>query len=148
MMTQQDACTLLDEDHRRVELLFAQYQAAGTNPMLKTQLAHQICQELTVHTQIEDEIFYPAVRQATGDNDMIEEAKHEHDEARQLIAQIEGGRVEDALVAKLQQAVDHHVGEERTEMFPKARQAQGLDLMALAQQLEARKSELMAGHPA
>ena len=145
-MAQQDACTLLDEDHKKVEQLFQQYQSA--DPSRKSQLAQTICHELTVHTQIEDEIFYPAFRQATGDNQLVDEAKHEHEEARQLIAKIEGGQLDDQIMTQLQKAIEHHVGEERSEMFPKARKASGLDLMQLAQRLETRKSELMAAHPA
>jgi iron-sulfur cluster repair protein YtfE (RIC family) len=144
-MAQQDACTLLDDDHKKVEQLFMQYQSA--DPARKNQLAQTICHELTVHTQIEDEIFYPAVRKATGDNQLVDEAKREHDEARQLIQQIERQPSEHLMTA-LQKAIEHHVSEERSEMFPKARQASGLDLVQLAQQLEARKSELMAAHPA
>lgn len=146
-MAQQDACTLLDEDHKKVEELFAQYQSGGDSAR-KSQLAQTICHELTVHTQIEDEIFYPAFRQATGDNQLVDEARHEHDEARQLIDQIQGGQANDALMTRLQQAVQHHVQDERTRMFPEARKAQGLDLMQLAQKLESRKAELMAAHPA
>ena len=145
-MAQQDACALLDDDHKKVEQLFMQYQAA--DPPRKNQLAQTICHELTVHTQIEDEIFYPAVRKATGDNQLVDEAKHEHDEARQLIRQVEQGQASEQLMTALQQAIEHHVGEERSRMFPKARQASGLDLVQLAQQLEARKSELIAAHPA
>lgn len=145
-MAQQDACTLLDEDHKKVEQLFQQYQSADRSR--KSQLAQTICHELTVHTQIEDEIFYPAFRQATGDNQLVDEAKHEHEEARQMIAKIEGGQLDDQIMMQLQKAIEHHVGEERREMFPKARKASGLDLMQLAQRLETRKSELMAAHPA
>jgi nitrate reductase assembly molybdenum cofactor insertion protein NarJ len=88
------------------------------------------------------------VRQATGDNELVDEAEDEHDEARDLIAQIEDGEQIDALMAQLQEAVEHHVKEERDEMFPKARNAPGLDLMALAGELEKRKTELMAGNEA
>ncbi|HSW19550.1 MAG TPA: hemerythrin domain-containing protein [Ramlibacter sp.] len=141
-MPQQDACDLLDADHRKVEMLFGQYQSA--NDATKSQLAQQICAELVVHTTIEEEIFYPAFREAAKDDKLVEEAKQEHQEARDLIAQIEDSEKPDALIAKLQEAIDHHVSEERAEMFPKARATQGLDLLALASRLEARKSELMA----
>jgi iron-sulfur cluster repair protein YtfE (RIC family) len=145
-MPQQDACTLLDEDHKKVEQLFQQYQSA--DPARKQQLAQTIAQELSVHMQIEDEIFYPAFLDATGDDDMIEEAEDEHDEARELIAKLEGGKADDEVMKELQKAIEHHVGEERREMFPKARETSGLDLMELGQQLEARKTELMSDHPA
>lgn len=145
-MPQQDACTLLDEDHKKVEQLFQQYQSADASR--KQQLAQTIAQELSVHMQIEDEIFYPAFLDATGDDDMIEEAEDEHDEARELIAKLEGGKADDEVMKELQKAIEHHVGEERREMFPKARETSGLDLVQLAQQLEARKTELMSDHPA
>lgn len=145
-MAQQDACTLLDEDHRKVEQLFAQYQSADSSR--KQELAQTICNELTVHTKIEEEIFYPAFGRATGDRQLVQESQQEHQEARQLIAQIEGSGPDDALMMKLQQAVQHHVEDERRKMFPEARKTSGLDLMQLAQQLESRKSELMAAHHA
>lgn len=145
-MPQQDACTLLDEDHKKVEQLFQQYQSADASR--KQQLAQTIAQELSVHMQIEDEIFYPAFLDATGDDDMIEEAEDEHDEARELIAKLEGGKADDEVMKDLQKAIEHHVGEERREMFPKARETSSLDLVQLAQQLEARKTELMSDHPA
>lgn len=145
-MPQQDACTLLDEDHKKVEQLFQQYQSADASR--KQQLAQTIAQELSVHMQIEDEIFYPAFLDATGDDDMIEEAEDEHDEARELIAKLEGGKADDEVMKELQKAIEHHVGEERREMFPKARETSSLDLVKLAQELEARKTELMSDHPA
>jgi iron-sulfur cluster repair protein YtfE (RIC family) len=145
-MPQQDACTLLDEDHKKVEQLFQQYQSADASR--KQQLAQTIAQELSVHMQIEDEIFYPAFLDATGDDDMVEEAEDEHDEARELIAKLEGGKADDEVMKELQKAIEHHVGEERREMFPKARETSGLDLVELARQLEARKTELMSDHPA
>ncbi len=144
-MPQQDACTLLDSDHQKVEQLFAQYQSAGEDLTKKSRLAQTICQELTVHATIEEEIFYPAFRKATGDADMVREAEQEHDEARDLITMIEDAEQMDPLMAKLKKAIEHHVKEERDEMFPKARKAPGLDLMALGARLESRKRELMTG---
>lgn len=141
-MPQTDAVELLDQDHQRVEQLFSDFKQA-TDQQQKLSIAHLICLELTVHAAIEEEIFYPAYRQATGDQEMVQEAKEEHDEAKQLIAQIEGNEQPDALVIKLQQAIEHHVEEERAEMFKKARATPGLDLAALATQLEQRKQELV-----
>ncbi len=147
-MTQKDACALLDSDHKKVERLFAEYQSAGSDTLKKSQLAQAICMELTVHATIEEEIFYPAFRKAARDNKLVDEAEKEHHEARDLIAQIEDAAQMDPLMAKLQKAIEHHVQEERQQMFPKARNASGLDLMALASQLASRKAELMAGyHP-
>jgi hemerythrin superfamily protein len=136
-----DAITLLDQDHQRVEQLFTQFESA--QPQQKEQLAHTICQELTVHAQLEEEIFYPAFLKATGDQEMVDEAADEHQEVKELIAELEGGGSPDELVPQLQENVLHHVQEEREEMFQKARGAQGLDLQALGQQLEQRKTVLM-----
>ena len=147
-MTQRDACALLDSDHEKVERLFAEYQSAGSDTSKKSQLAQAICMELTVHATIEEEIFYPALRKAARDNKLVDEAEKEHHEARDLIAQIEDAAQMDPLMAKLQKAIEHHVQEERQQMFPKARNTAGLDLMALASQMASRKAELMAGyHP-
>ena len=144
-MSQQDACGLLENDHRKVEQLFAEYQGAGNDLTKKSQLAQAICLELTVHATIEEEIFYPAFRKAAGEDAMVAEAEQEHQEARDLITEIEDAEHMDPLIARLQQAVEHHVKEERDEMFPKARKTSGLDLMALGAQLESRKRELMSG---
>lgn len=146
-MAQQDAIALLDADHLHVEHLFAEYQTAEhADP--KRDLAHRICQELMVHAQIEEEIFYPAVRRATGDDRMVDDAKKAHDNARELINVIEAGPYDDETMTKLQRVIEEHVKEEREEMFDHARRTPGLDLMQLGRELEQRKSELTAGHPA
>jgi len=147
-MAQQDALTLLDDDHNAVARLFQQYKAARENNQ-KRLLAQQICHELTVHTRIEEEIFYPAFGQATGDDALLQESQREHQQARELIARIEGApQPDDKVMLDLEDAVLHHVNDEREKMFPQARKAQNLDLMRLAAQLEQRKSELMAPHAA
>jgi hemerythrin superfamily protein len=143
MPANDDAIDLLDDDHKKVERLFQQYKAAH-DASRKRMLAAQICQELTVHTRIEEEVFYPAFRQATGDQQVIEHSTHEHREAMDLVHRIEQAQVDDKLMLELEDAVLHHVNDEREKMFPQARKAQGLDLAALAQQLQQRKSELMA----
>jgi iron-sulfur cluster repair protein YtfE (RIC family) len=144
-MAQQDACALLDSDHQKVERLFGEYESAR-EPDRKSQLAQTICMELTVHATIEEEIFYPALRQATGANDMVDEAEEEHQDAKDLITEIEDSDNIEPLMAELKKAIQHHVREERQEMFTKARNAAGLDLMGLASQLESRKAELMANY--
>jgi len=144
-MTQQDACTLLDTDHQKVERLFTEYQSAQ-DAARKSQLAQEICMELTVHAIIEEEIFYPAYLAATRDDKLVEEAQEEHQEAKDLIAEIEDGDKIEPLMARLQKAIEHHVKDERNEMFPKARKAASMDLVALAAQLETRKQELMANY--
>lgn len=141
-MPQTDAIAMLDEDHQRVEQLFKDFQSTS-DAAQKQAIAQLICLELTVHAQLEEEIFYPAFQKATGDQDMVQEAVEEHQEAKDLIAQIEGNPQPDDLVSELQEAIEHHVQEEREEMFKKARGAQGLDLAGLAQQMETRKAALV-----
>lgn len=147
-----DACDLLDADHRAVKKMFKEYEELTKSrgrsvAQKKLDLARQICQELTVHTQIEDEIFYPAVREAVKDTGMVAEAEVEHQSAKELIEQIEAmdeaDEMFDAKVTVLGEYVDHHVKEERNEMFPKARSARKLDLVAMRDELMQRKEELM-----
>lgn len=146
-----DACTLLDTDHRNVKKLFKEYETlmesrARSAAQKKRQLADRICRELTAHAQIEEEIFYPALRGAIKDMDLLNEAEVEHGTAKDLIAQIESGDENDekfdAKVIVLGEYVDHHVKEERNEIFVKARSSK-LDLVEMRAQLEARKEELM-----
>ena len=148
-----DACDLLDTDHKNVKKMFKEYEAlmesrGRTVAQKKMDLARQICMELTAHAQVEEEIFYPAVRAAIKDTDMMAEAEVEHASAKELIAQIEAAseadEMFDAKVTVLGEYIDHHVKEERTEMFPKARAARKLDLVAMRAQIEARKEELLA----
>ena len=142
-MAQQDACTLLDDDHNEAIRMFEQYKAAH-DARRQQMLAAQISQALTVHMQIEEEIFYPAFQRATGDDELLKDARREHQQARDLLAQIEGDRQNARLMLELEDAMLHHVNDEREKMFPKARATQGLDLMRLADLLQARKMELMA----
>ena len=146
-MPQQDAIALLDDDHNKVAGLFQQYKTAHDDNR-KRLLAQQICQELTVHSQIEEEIFYPAFARATGDQKLVQHSTKEHQEARELIARVESTPTDARLMLELEDAILHHVNDEREKMFPEARKAKGLDLAQLALQLESRKTELMAGHPA
>jgi iron-sulfur cluster repair protein YtfE (RIC family) len=147
MAQQDDATVLLDEDHNEVIRLFEQFKAAKDGARQKV-LARQICQELLVHMQIEEEIFYPAYIEATGDEENLEDGLKEHQEARELIARLEKDPLDARLMLELEDGILHHVNDEREKMFPKARKTKGLDLMALAEQLQARKMELMAGHAA
>jgi hemerythrin superfamily protein len=148
-----DACDLLDADHKAVKKMFKEYEELTESKargalQKKKDLAHQICQELTVHAQIEEEIFYPALREAMKDTDLLDEAKVEHQTAKDLIAQIQSaGEPDDMFDAKVKvlgEYIDHHVKEERGEIFPKARAARKLDLMAMREELETRKDELMS----
>ncbi|NGZ84269.1 hemerythrin domain-containing protein [Duganella aceris] len=142
----QDAITLLTEDHEHVKSMFEQYEELGDRAFAsKQKLALQICTELTKHAIAEEEIFYSAVRAATKDDDMLDEAIVEHGSAKELIAQIISMEstedLYDAKVKVLGELIDHHVKEEEGEMFPKARKAK-LDLMALGEAIAARKQEI------
>lgn len=148
-----DACDLLDADHRAVKKMFKEFEeltqsrARGAGQK-KLELALQICQELKVHAQIEEEIFYPRLREAIKDTDMLDEAEVEHQSAKDLIAQIEeAGEMDDkteARVKVLGEYIDHHVKEERNEIFPKARSTRKLDLVGMRDELEQRKEELLS----
>lgn len=148
---QKDACDLLDADHKAVKALFKAYEtlteSRSRSSAKKRQLADQICKELTVHATIEEEIFYPAARKAIKDSALMNEATVEHASAKDLIAQIKGmdasDEMFDAKVTVLGEYIDHHVKEERGEMFPKVRGTR-LDLVTLGEQLQLRKDELMA----
>jgi hemerythrin superfamily protein len=147
---QKDACDLLDADHKAVKKMFKEFEeltgSRGNTREKKRQLAERICHELTVHAQIEEEIFYPAIHKAVKDELMMGEAEVEHMSAKDLIAQIQqmdaGDPLFDATVTVLGEYIDHHVKEERNEMFPKAR-ATKVDLVKLRDALETRKEELM-----
>jgi iron-sulfur cluster repair protein YtfE (RIC family) len=143
-MAQQDACTLLDEDHNEVIGMFEQYKAAH-DARRQQLLAAQIAQALQVHMQIEEEIFYPAFQQATGDQELLKDANKEHAQARELLAQIQADRQNAKLMLELEDAILHHVNDEREKMFPKARATKAMNLFELANRLEARKMALMAG---
>ena len=145
-----DATVLLTRDHTEVSKLFKQYdklanaEAEGSD---RQALAEQICMLLTVHATIEEEIFYPAAREAEVDSDLLDEAEVEHASAKDLIAQIRAMEPDDDLydakVTVLGEYIDHHVQEEENEMFPKCRKA-GMDLAELAAELAERKAALMA----
>ena len=145
-----DACDLLDADHKAVKAMFKEYETLtegrSRSSAKKRQLADQICKAVTVHATIEEEIFYPAARKAIKDHGLMNEATVEHASAKDLIAQIKGmdagDEMFDARVTVLGEYIDHHVKEERTEMFPKVRDSK-LDLVRLGKQLQQRKDELM-----
>ena len=151
-LADKDACELLDADHIAVKHLFVEYARQAAAPAAKggsdrKALAMKICSELTVHAQIEEEIFYPALKGALPDaKALLREAQAEHQQAKEMIARIQGmGAADaamDALVAELNRAIEHHVKEERDELFPKAKAAPGLDLDALGAQLRERQQEL------
>jgi hemerythrin-like domain-containing protein len=145
--TARDALALLRADHQIVQELFDKFEKTRSEDR-KGAIAEQVCKELTVHAQIEEEIFYPAVREAIREKDLIDEATVEHQSAKDLIAQIEGGQpgqeLFDAKVKVLGEYIKHHVKEEQNELFPQVRKTK-LDLRELGERLQARKQELMEG---
>jgi hypothetical protein len=147
MADKPDAIALLKADHRTVEDLFAKFEKASGDGA-KEKIAKQICLELTVHTMLEEEIFYPACEGKVEEDD-LKEAYVEHDGAKVLMAEIEAGGPDDeyydAKVKVLSEEIEHHVKEEEKPgegLFAQARKA-GLDMEALGQQMAARKAELM-----
>jgi hemerythrin-like domain-containing protein len=151
--TQRDAIALLKDDHRKVKELFEQFEKASGDGR-KEKLAQQICLELSVHTAIEEEIFYPAC-EGKVDEDLVKESYVEHDAAKVLVAEISSANGEsdeyfDSKVKVLQEEIEHHVEEEERRvdgLFSQARKA-GLDMDALGVQLAARKQELTAEYKA
>jgi hemerythrin superfamily protein len=145
-MPANDAIALLKADHKEVAEMLEKFEAARST---KEKLAQQICMSLTIHAQIEEEIFYPAAREALGDEgeDLLNEAEVEHSSLKELIDQIEGSSPDDELfdarVKVLGEYVKHHVKEEEGELFPKLRKSD-MDLVEVGEQLAARKKELMS----
>jgi hemerythrin superfamily protein len=143
-----DALELLKADHDKVKSLFREFESLKGNDdedERKSELVDEICYELTVHSMLEEEIFYPVVRSAIDDDDMMDEADVEHAGARELISQLEvmypGDDHFDATVTVLGEEVAHHIDKEESDMFDAARAA-GIDLEDLGEQLSARKEEL------
>jgi hypothetical protein len=148
-VAESDAIALLKTDHRKVEGLFAKFESAKGDDQ-KQRLAEQICTELTVHTMIEEEIFYPACRAAIKDQDLLDESLVEHDGAKVLVAELEAtspsAEFYDAKMSVLSEMIKHHVKEEEKRgdgLFAQARAA-GLDLEDLGARMMARKQELTA----
>ena len=139
------AIKLLKADHAEVKAWFKAYEKTKDDDQ-KQQLADQICKALTVHAQIEEEIFYPAAYAALEDDDLLDEAEVEHASAKALIAEIAASKVGEPLfearVKVLGEYINHHVEEEEGELFPECKSS-GMDLKALGEQLAARKAELM-----
>ena len=144
-----DATALLAKDHKDVKALFKRYEKlakAEADAGEREELAAQICEMLEAHTTVEEEIFYPAVREAQVDADLLDEAEVEHGSLKQLVAAIESNSPEsdelfDARVKVLGEYVKHHVKEEENELFPKIRKS-GMDLEEVGAQLAQRKAEL------
>jgi hypothetical protein len=147
--TKTDALAMLKADHDKVKKMFKEFEKLEESEE-KAQLVRQACAELKIHTQLENEIVYPAVRDAIEDDDLMDEALVEHQAAEELISQLEqmepGDEMYDAKFTVLGEYVNHHIAEEQKEMFPKAKKAD-IDLAGLGEQMMARKQELMKEIP-
>ena len=146
----QDAVSLLAADHAEVKQMFETYRQLvdeGAGDDQRGELAGQICSMLTVHAEVEEDIFYPAMRENLDDELLLDQAEVEHASAKELIEQIEtmdpGDALYDAKVLVLGEYIEHHVQEEENEIFPKAEKS-GLDLDDLGAELADRKRELMS----
>jgi hemerythrin superfamily protein len=144
---EQDAIAMLMADHKKVKNLFSDFdklKEKGSDED-KSALVEQICNELKIHTELEEEIFYPAVRKAIEDSDLMDEALVEHAGAKDLIAQLEAASPDDDLydakVTVLGEQIEHHVKEEEGQMFPKAKKAK-VDTEALGATMFKRKTAL------
>ena len=145
-----DAIAMLREDHKRVSALFERFEKIKDEAKhtQKQALVDEICAELTIHATLEEELLYPAARDALGEkgHELLDEAEVEHATAKDLIAQLEsaspGDELYDAKVAVLGEYVRHHVKEEHDEMFPKLRKS-GMDLKSLGAQMRERRAALL-----
>src|SRR5512134_3402839 len=139
----QDAIQLLRQDHDEVTQMFEEFETADEDR--KFELAAEICQALTVHATIEEEIFYPQAREAIDDEELMMEAEVEHDSAKYLIERIQEGEVDEtqlsAMIKVLKEYVGHHINEEQRKMFPRVKRGE-LDLEAIGRELMERKAEL------
>jgi hemerythrin-like domain-containing protein len=152
-MTSEDGTSALDllkRDHQEVDKMFHEFEEIkdGASGDEKENLVAQICDALSVHAQIEEQIFYPAARRALGEQegkDLIDEAAVEHQTLKDIIGRLEAAPTDDPLydagVKVLSEYVKHHVREEENELFPKVKSSE-MDLMAVGEQLEARKQQL------
>ena len=143
-----DAIDLLKQDHAAVKKAFKQFEKAKyKDPNARREFIAAICKDLIMHTELEEQIFYPAVRAKLKDDDLMNEALVEHNSAKTLIAEIEKLQGDDPMlkpsVAVLAEYVQHHVREEEREIMPKAKRLK-LDLAGLAEQMLKRKEELKA----
>jgi hypothetical protein len=145
----QDAIELLKADHKKVKDLFDDFQDSD-EPSEKENIAREAMKELRIHSVIEEEIFYPAVRHALGqdEEEMMDEAEEEHRVAKTIIEELSEEDMDDehfeAKFTVLAENIRHHIKEEESGMLKEAKKADGLDLDDLGEQLMARKEELMA----
>ena len=143
-----EAIEMLKEDHAKVKKAFKEFEKMDrSDAETCRQLVQTVCEDLKVHTTLEEEIFYPALREAMEDEDILNEAAVEHETAKMLIDQLENMEPDDpnyyATFTVLGEYVMHHVKEEEGEMFPEAKKTD-IDFESLAQRMQDRKAELMS----
>lgn len=137
----QDAVALLEADHQRVEGLFREFRSTGADPAARLHMAQIICMELTLHAMVEEEIFYPAFAQATGDEQLVERARKEHQHVKDLIAKVpQAQNVDGAMEAIWRHALEH-IEEERRDIFTRAKSC-GMELATLGGRIQARRAEV------
>jgi hemerythrin superfamily protein len=136
-----DAIALLDADHQRVEGLFREFKSAGHDPAAKLDMAQIICMELTLHSMVEEEIFYPAFASATGDEQLVDHARADHAKLKELIARVPEAANLDGAMEVIRRAVMEHVEEERRDMFTRAK-ACGMELATLGGRIQTRRDEI------
>jgi hemerythrin superfamily protein len=147
-----DAVSILTADHKKVKKLFKDFEGlkeSGSDAE-KEELVAEICQELTIHADAEEQIFYPAAREGIEESDLLDEAEVEHASVRELVSQLESMSADDDLydakVKVLAEYVDHHVEEEQNEIFPKVKKAK-LDLEGLGEQILEFKEMMSPDNP-
>jgi hemerythrin superfamily protein len=150
-----DAVALLKADHRKVKELFRKYEAAGDRAYQKKKsLAEEICTEITLHSRLEEELFYPAVKEQTDKDgkDMVAEAVEEHHLVATLIEELQALEPQDerfeAKLSVLMENVEHHIEEEEGDLFPEAEEVLGDALTNLGARMQQRKEQLTASVPA
>lgn len=143
------ATELIRADHKQVSALFHQYNSSNGQIGQKENLARQICTELEMHAQLEEEIFYPAVKAKSDEEgkEKVQEGIREHQKIKRLIAHLKGQISDDdeydTTVDELKQCVEHHVSEEESEVLPEAEQNLGYQLQQLGAQMQRRKQQLL-----
>ena len=140
-----NATQLIRRDHKKVDGLFTKFEQAK-KPDAKQRICQQAIQELEVHAKLEEEIFYPAVKKHLGEEEMLQEAKEEHQEAKSIMAELKKMNADDEQFeekfSELVEGVKHHVEEEEGEMLPKVEDSD-MDLADIGEQMAERKEELL-----
>lgn len=141
-----DAIDLLTKEHKEAKALFSQFERlTDRSKASKKKIADEVCEALLLHTELEEEIFYPAVRKAIADDDLMDEALVEHAAAKELITEIQqmdpDDELYDARVKVLSEQIEHHVQEEEGDMFTQVRKT-NLDLVKLGKEMESYKDNL------